>query len=140
MPFAATQSEAPTRYLHHGLARLNERGNEVRRAFYLGRDIAHYEEARCQAREGWHRFATRKDASWHGVFVNPAQQEIITFCEGGETHVICHTAGGYWAELRFLVEYFDVLLPPALAPKAIPARRRSRLLRSPGAPTVRDVS
>jgi hypothetical protein len=65
--------------------------------------------------------ADLRDAPWHGVFVNPWRREIIAFCEGGETHVICHTARGFRAELRHLVERFDVLLPPALAPGARPA-------------------
>jgi hypothetical protein len=125
MSYAASHSKAPTPGPYGKVARLNERGNEIRRAFYLGRDISHYEDARCRESEGWYRFATHQDASWHGIFVNPERKEVITFCEGGESHVICHTTSGYRAELRYLVEHFGVLLPPALAPKK-PPRRRSR--------------
>jgi hypothetical protein len=108
------------------VVRLNERGNEIRRAFYLGRDLSYYEKERCRPCEGWHRFPTHEDAAWHGVFVHPERREIISFTEGGETKVVCHTTGGYRAELRHLVERFGVLLPPVLAPKASATAGRRR--------------
>ena len=138
MSYRAFRGESSKHGQRGAVARLNERGNEIRRSFFLGRDISHYEQIRCPSWEGWHRFTTHLDASWHGVFVHPWRQEIISFREGGETHVICHTTRGYRAELRYLVERFDVLLPPALAPGARAAGTPRSFGISVGGPLPRD--
>lgn len=84
---------------------LNARGNTVWRVTHsTDRYIVDF----CDdfKASGWLQFDTDQDASYFGVWVNPAQRLTLTYCEGDWTLVECPTAETYNAELADASQFY----------------------------------
>jgi len=93
------------------MAEINERGAKVQR-FFVGGDRYHFDFEVCTAATGWAQYDTEQDASYFGVWVHRGRREIVTFCEGDLTRVICPTQAVFEAELAAMAEYYGPP-PPA---------------------------
>jgi hypothetical protein len=81
----------------------NERGNAVHRHFYPSdRYIAD-----CDEHHGdWAQFDTDQDASYFGVWVDPAHLRTLTYAEGDWTLVTCPDKDHYNAEIQNMLEFY----------------------------------
>ena len=84
---------------------LNERGNEVRRAF-LPSERYRVDFADDFKAEGWEQFDTDQDACYFGVWVNRQRFQTLTYAEGDWTLVNCPDAAHYNAEIQDCIRFY----------------------------------
>ena len=75
-----------------------------------------YDLTRCPSSEGWNQYDTKDDAHYFGMWYHAEHRIIVTYGEGDETVVICHTEAAWRAELSETAELFG---DPPPAYKAI---------------------
>lgn len=93
-------------------AEINDRGSDVRRRFFCGRERYTYDFGPCGPNSGWRQFDTDQDASYFGIWVHEGKRQILTFAEGDETLVTAPTAEIFRAELAALADFHGAP-PPA---------------------------
>jgi hypothetical protein len=98
---------------------VNARGNVVLRDHDADRalrlrnagDRYAYDFGPCRA---WIQFDTRQDAIYFGVWVNPDNRQIFTYCEGDRILVTCPTPESFRTELIDAKEFYGAPIPPPL--------------------------
>ena len=60
----------------------------------------------CTSRKGWAQVDTTSDASYHGVWANPGDLKLCSYCEGDVTVTECEAAEEFVGELRRVVEFY----------------------------------
>ena len=80
---------------------------KTERAFYLHRDRYYYDFGKCQRSDGWIQYDSKEDASYFGVWVNPATlQLLLTWAEGDETLETCESEKEYHDKLKSMAEFY----------------------------------
>jgi hypothetical protein len=64
-------------------------------------------DVKFTADNGWAQIDTWQDASYFGVWVNPFDRKIFTFCEGDKSLESCDTDEDFKAALRACLEFYD---------------------------------
>jgi hypothetical protein len=71
-----------------------------------------YDGHRCKYEDGWRQYDTSQDAWYFGVWYHTGRRVTVTYAEGDETIVVCHTEEAWKAELREMAEFYGEP-PPA---------------------------
>ena len=71
---------------------------EASRYSYDGRD--------CAPEDGWKHFDTDQDAHYFGVWYHMDRRVTVTYAEGDETIVVCHTAEAWKTQLEEMAEFY----------------------------------
>ncbi len=86
----------------------NIRLNTVSQVFRCNLDRYHYDINRCPPNEGWEQYDTDQDAIYFGIWINRNRREIMTFAEGDESIVTCHTAESFEDEINAMDIFYRV--------------------------------
>lgn len=77
---------------------------KITRAF-VAVDRYHFDFGPCSYENGWAQVDTRQDASYFGIWANPAQLMIFAYAEGDTSHKEAADAAEFAAELRAIDEW-----------------------------------
>ena len=77
----------------------NARGNTVVRTTTSGDRYA-FDFRVCRWSDGWRQFGTASDAPYFGIWYHEAKLEVVTFCEGDVTRVVCADIESFRLELK----------------------------------------
>lgn len=70
-------------------------------------DRYRYDFGPCSAKKGWAQIDTEQDASYYGMWANPTDLKVFTYCEGDTTLQECNDAEEF-AQLIREIEKFEV--------------------------------
>ena len=74
---------------------------------FMPADRYHFDFGECSYARGWAQFDTAQDASYYGTWINPAERQIVNYCEGDVTRQIAATDEAFIAAVRALVEWAE---------------------------------
>lgn len=78
----------------------------LERGFQLCSDRYRY-DAKLTASKGWAQVDTWQDASYFGVWANPFERKIFTYCEGDTTLETCTDDEDFKAALERCLTFYD---------------------------------
>jgi hypothetical protein len=65
-----------------------------------------YDGTGCTPSDGWHQYDTDQDAHYFGVWYHMGRRIAVTYAEGDETIVVCHTAEAWRVELKSMADFY----------------------------------
>lgn len=83
-----------------------EEGRTLYRSFFMNVERYLYDFTCCKRSDGWHQYDTDQDASYFGVWYHMERQITVTYAEGDETVVVCHSPEAWKAELKSMADFY----------------------------------